>query len=299
MGILKCVGLKRELGTLNLGDISFELEPGYILGVIGANGAGKSTLLKCLMGGLSIPEEAEVELAGYSMQKEPEIAKQNMAFVLTDCPYVMQFSAEENRELLAPLYKNFSEEKFLHWLEHFQIDKEQPIGKLSKGGQIKFQLAFALSYDAKVYFMDEPSANLDVEFREEFYRIMRDIVADGEKSVVYVTQIVEELEGLADYLLWLDKGRQLLYLDMEEFRERFTITSGVRRSIDCIPKDILVGTKYGESHNEALLDNWQGELLFPLAKRPAKIEEVLYYFDKNPVSVKRLLIENNCKKCNL
>lgn len=295
MGILECRKIKRGLGRFVLGEISFELEPGYILGVIGSNGSGKSTLLRCLMGGPDLTETAEVSLAGYSMHTETAEAKKQMAFVLTDCPFAMGLSAAENVKLWAPLYDSFRLDTFHQWMKRFHVDEKKPLRKLSKGGQMRFQLAFALSYEAKVYFMDEPSANLDVEFREEFYRILRDIVSDGTKSVVYVTQLVEELEGLADYILWLEKGQKLLYLDIEELRARFTIASGLRRSIDCIPKNLLVGVKYSENHNEALLDNWQGELMLPLAKRPAKLEEILYYFDKNPASVSYFLMEHNEK----
>lgn len=295
MGILNCKRLKRSIGSLSLGEISFALEPGYILGVIGSNGAGKTTLLKCLMGGLSVPQQVRIELDGYSLAEEPVEAKKRMAFVLTDCPFVMGFSAAENVRLWAPLYDSFQMEVFHQWMEHFHLDEKCPLRKLSKGGQIKFQLAFALSYKANVYFVDEPSANLDVEFREEFYRIMRDIVSDGTKSVVYVTQLVEELEGLADYILWLEAGQELLYLDMEELLARFTIVSGLKRSIDCIPKNLRVGAKYGENHNEALLDNWQGELMLPLAGRRAKLEEILYYFSENPASIQYFLMEHNEK----
>lgn len=243
MKSISCKGLKKQIGELTLGEIAFELEPGYLLGVIGVNGAGKSTLLKCLMGGVKLPETAEITIDGYSIHEEIGQAKSRMAFVLTDCPFAMGLTVMENIKLFSPLYADFDTEGCMQRLMHFDVPQKRPLYRLSKGQQIRFQLAFALSYDAAVYFMDEPSANLDVEFREEFYGIMRDLISDGTKSVIYVTQLVEELDGLADYILWLDQGRQLLYQDMETLQERFTLVTGLKRSIDCIPKSLLVGAQ--------------------------------------------------------
>lgn len=182
-----------------------------------------------------------------------------------------------------------------HWMNHFKLNEKTPLHKLSKGQLMKFQLAFALSYEADIYFMDEPSANLDVEFRDEFYKIVRELISDGKKSVIYVTQLVEELDGLADYILWLDRGNQLLYTDIETMKERFQIVSGLERSIACIPYNLTVGKRYSENHNEALIDCWQGELMLPLEKRSAGIDEIMCYFSENPSRMKPLLQETKEK----
>lgn len=291
MKIVECRNLNKKLGNFQFHDVSFELEEGYIMGVIGVNGSGKSTLLKALMGSVSIPEQTEIWIDGYSLRENPKEAKQKLAFVLTDCPFAMGLTARENVQLFAPLYDTWNENRFTHWMQRFRLDEKMKIGKLSKGQQMKFQLAFALSYDARIYFMDEPSANLDVEFREEFYQIMREIVTDGDKSILYVTQLVEELDGLADYILWMDKGKSLLCMDMETLQERFQIVTDSECGIEYLPKKLIVGRKFRESHNEALIDTWKGKLLFPQTQRRAKVEEIMYYFMENPSSIQQFLLE--------
>lgn len=291
MKIIECRNLNKRVGNFQFKDISFDLEEGYIMGVIGVNGAGKSTLLKALMGSISVPEQTEIWIDGYSLRENPKEAKQKLAFVLTDCPFAMELTVQENVQLFAPLYDTWDEKKFEQWINRFGLDGKKKIGKLSKGQQMKFQLAFALSYDARIYFMDEPSANLDVEFREEFYQIMREIVTDADKSILYVTQLVEELDGLADYILWMDQGRNLLCMDMESLQDRFQIVTDTESGIEYLPKKLLIGKKCRESHNEALIDTWQGKLLFPQSQRRAKVEEIMYYFVENPSAIQQFLLE--------
>lgn len=299
MEVLNCQNLTRRVGNFELSDISFSLEPGYLLGVVGVNGSGKSTLLHYLMGGGSLRERTKITVAGCSMTDQPVEAKQHIAFVLNDCPFFMALSGRENMQIVSKLYPGFSKEKFMEWMEHFAVPAKRPLQRLSKGQQMKFQLAFALSYDADVYFMDEPSANLDVEFREEFYQIVRELIVDGKKSVVYVTQLVEELNGLADYILWMHQGKMLLYMDTESLQERFLVVTGPRRSIDSIPVNLVVGKKYGDSHNEALIDCFQGELMLPLERRRARIEEIMYYFEENPSSIRYFLMEHKEKQVHV
>lgn len=282
MDLLECDIPERKLNkdtadSFCLKDILFQLESGYIMGVIGENGAGKTTLLKCLMGGMHLSAEQKVTICGHSMMNDAREAKKHMAFVMAECPFPQQLSIRDNVKIFALLYENWDDKTFEKWSRHFALDENIPLKKLSKGQQIRFQLAFALSYDASLYFMDEPSGNLDVEFREEFYQILRELVSTGTKSVILATQLVEELDGLADYILWLNQGKQQLFLDMEQLQERFVIVSGLRQSIEAIPPKLLVGQRLTESHNEALIDEAQGKLMLPLKRRRARIEEIMFY----------------------
>lgn len=295
MEILKCANLNRRIGNFKFEDVSFELEAGYIMAVVGVNGAGKSTLLKCLMGAVELPKQTDVQIGGYSLWDNSREAKQSLAFVLTDCPFPMELTIRENVKLFAPLYDSWNMERYREWLVRFELNEKKQLQRLSKGELMRFQLAFALSYDAKVYFFDEPSANLDVEFRAEFYKIMRELVLDGDKSVVYVTQLVEELEGLADYILWLDKGKKLLCTDMEELQERFQIVTDLQGS-EQLFENLLVGTKYRESHREALADCSRGKLPDAWKRRRASVAEIMYYFAENPASVEYLTAGHNEKK---
>ena len=93
------------------------------------------------------------------------------------------------------------------------------------------QIAFALASGADVYLFDEPAGNLDVDFREKFNNLLRQLAYDENKTVLYATHIVEELECMADRILWLDKesgekgkkGIQKFFGTIDELRDSYRI----------------------------------------------------------------------------
>ena len=217
--LLECKNVTKKIGNFTLSNIHFALEPGYILGVVGRNGAGKSTLLRILLGSYLLTNpydndyvktvdvinmaksKGDVLIGETSVKMEPGAYKEQIAFVLNDSPFDMRLSALDNGTLYGGYYKTFQRDVYKSWLFKFEVPLRIPLCKLSKGQQIKQQLAFALSYEAKLYIFDEPAGNLDVAFRKTFYKQRRGIREDGTKSVVYVSHFVEEMEEFADYLL--------------------------------------------------------------------------------------------------
>ena len=104
-------------------------------------------------------------------------------------------------------------ELYLNYIEEFGLDKKQKYKKLSKGMKTRTQLAFALSHNAKLFLFDESTAGLDKHFREKFLKLCTDLVADGEKSILIATHITEELDRIADYIAYMQKGRMLFYTE--------------------------------------------------------------------------------------
>ncbi len=88
------------------------------------------------------------------------------------------------------------------------MERRKKYKKLSKGEKLKFAFAFALAHHPKLLLLDEPGANFDQTFREEFHHILREFTADGTKSVILSTHITSDVDRFADYLLLLKKGRQ-------------------------------------------------------------------------------------------
>ena len=230
--ILECQNVSKSFKEFRLTDINFSLEPGYILGLIGENGAGKSTLVQLILGGYRMDKvttmagrkgvnetsqfaTGEIKVAGNSMRYYPNLAKEEMAYVLNKCPFSMVMTPKENAKLYGTCYKSWKQEVFERYCETYQVPLNKPLRKLSKGQQIMFQLAFALSHDAKLYVMDEPTGNLDVNHHQIFLDKMQELVEDGTRSVVYVTHQLEDLEQIGDYILLLHEGKQGVYEDKE------------------------------------------------------------------------------------
>lgn len=289
---LQCSHVTKSYPDFTLKDINFSLEAGYIIGVIGKNGSGKTTLLKCLLD--SIPSEGEWFMEGESRESDRRSFKQKLAYVLNQTPFPEGMTVEECGRYYGGWYQGFDGKQYLALLQEYGISKKQKIGKLSQGQKIRQQLAFALSYDAKLYVMDEPDSSLDVKFRESFYEDVRQLIASGTKSVLYASHLVEEMEIFADYILWLSGGELRTLGTMEEIRERYCI---LEDSEEVLKKELgedwweahKVGSLVNEHHQEFLVDfvcrnvgpergavlqKMEGRVRFP------KLKEIMYFVEK-------------------
>jgi len=213
--------------------------------------------------------------------------KKQFAYVSHENPFLDSYKVKELGELYGCYYDGFTMKRYLENLKRFEIPVKSAIVNLSKGQQIKVQLAFALSLDVKVYIFDEPTGNLDVEFRDEFYQIIRELMADGEKSVIYASHLVEELEEIADYILWLHKeenvGKVKFFGTTETLREQYRMLEGSQDVLAGIAKEKIVGGRNRENHGEWLvrfegLTKEQGSI----ARYP-DLKEIMYYEEKGEV----------------
>lgn len=298
--LLECRCIRKHAGSFILSDIQFDLEPGYILGVVGKNGAGKSTLMRILRGSYlltgsyadhydDVAERTQgsgdcgnVKLQGISINTDPKAYKEKIACVLQDSPFDLRLSAVDNGKLYGSYYAAFRQDKYVNWLSKLDVPAKVPLCRLSKGEQIKQQLAFALSYDAKLYLFDEPAGNLDVAFRKEFYEQIRKLVEDDSKGVIYVSHLVDEMEQFADYLLWIEEGKQKYFGSVEEFREQFQLVEGTIPEYQKQLQDTLVGSRIRENHQEILVRKKREELPPALQSisRYASLREILYYMSR-------------------
>lgn len=299
--IFSCRHITQEFEHFKLADITFALEAGCILGVIGRNGSGKTTLLRTLMGMQSTQGDAKI--LGYSLQKDEKEYKKRIAYVLNESPFRMNVNALTNGRLFGRYYDSFDLERYKELLERYEILEHpeklqsvrqgkkniQALNRLSQGQQIQQQLAFALSYDASVYFMDEPTGNLDVEFRDTFYEEIRKLVSDERKSVIYASHLIEEMEYFADYILWLREQNGIsqiyFYGTVDELRDRYRIIEAEDEVLRGIPSERILGGRKETNHNEWLINVEQYELPASIRKcvRYPELKEIMYYVEKGEV----------------
>ena len=116
---------------------------------------------------------------------------------------------------------------------------KKKLKKLSKGTVIKFQLAFALSHDAKLFIMDEPASGLDPVFRRELTEIMYDAILNGDKSILFSTHLTEDIDMIADYITLIDAGKQIVSISKEELFDQYRLIKGTKEQISMIDSDII------------------------------------------------------------
>lgn len=274
----KSVNFQEERKSFTLSDFNFVIEPGYILGVVGKNGAGKTTLIRTILG-LYKPNEGTITVAGYDRVTEAVNAKKNMAFITDECLFPLDLSPKAIGKTFGPLYDGFDYKKYEGYCKRFGLSMKKNIRYQSKGMRVKMQLAFCLSYEATLYVFDEPSAGLDPIFRKELLDLFFEIIEDGTKSIILSTHLTEDLDRIADYILYVEDGKQNFFMEKEELISRFRMIKGSRGQVNYYNK-YVVGRKDEDIFSEALvlLPEEDFEFRVPVQVSQPKIEDIMVYY---------------------
>jgi ABC-2 type transport system ATP-binding protein len=198
-------------------NLTLSIEEGNIYGLLGKNGAGKSTLLKNLIG-LLFPVRGRILVNGFVPKKRQPSFLQTIYFIPEEV-YVPSLTIKGYRNLFAPFYPNFDNDRFLAYLEELDVRDEEKLNRLSFGQQKKFIIAFALACNTKVLIMDEPTNGLDIPSKIQFRKLMASVM-DDERIIIISTHQVRDLDNLIDKIIIVDNGSLLLNASIEEISDK-------------------------------------------------------------------------------
>lgn len=223
--ILEIKNLSKSYNSFNLDDVNFSLEEGYIMGFIGPNGAGKTTTIKLIMN-LIKKSAGEIKIFGLdNITNEKEI-KNRIGFVYDDCNFYENLSIKDNAMLISDFYDNWNWSEFDKYLEKFKLDKKQKFRELSKGMKSKFAISAALSHDAELLIMDEPTSGMDPIFRQEIINMLQEYIEDGKRSILFSTHIISDIEKMADYITFINEGRIVFSEEKNVLEDKYRIVKG-------------------------------------------------------------------------
>jgi len=201
-----------------LAGISFTIEPGQIVALLGPNGSGKTTTFKCILGVTGF--DGSIEIAGRPVKTQGKDARrligylpQTPAFDPGDTPIgVLRFLAD---------LKGADRRRVDLLLERVDLTDERlmKVGEISGGMRQRLALAAALLSDPPVLLLDEPTANLDTDSRKQFRMLLAELRQEG-KTVLLSTHFIEGLQGLADRLIVLKQGRVVLDIAADELEKK-------------------------------------------------------------------------------
>ncbi len=223
--ILSVANLTKRYPSFTLDNVSFDIPKGVIVGFIGQNGAGKSTTLKCIMR-TTLADDGRVLVFGKDMERYELESKQHIAFSTGTFEYYRGEKLQKIADVYKTFYDNWDNDDFLRYCDKFHLQLDKRVKELSAGMKVKFALALALSHNAKLFIFDEPTSGLDPIAREELLDVFRDIVFDGNKSILFSTHITSDLDKCADYILFIAKGKMLLYKAKDELVEGHALIKG-------------------------------------------------------------------------
>lgn len=215
MPILECKQLSKSYGKAPaLENVSFAIEPGRIVGLLGPNGSGKTTLIK-LANGLLTPDSGEILIDGAAPGRETHTV---VSYLPERTAIPIWMSAGQLMDFYQDFYRDFRRQTAEEMLRHLDIRPTQRIRQMSKGTREKVQLIMVMSRSAKLYLLDEPIGGVDPATRDY---ILTTIISNynPEASVILSTHLIADVEKVLDEVVFIDKGHLVLQSSVDQIRE--------------------------------------------------------------------------------
>jgi ABC-2 type transport system ATP-binding protein len=211
----KSFGPKRVLD-----DVSFAVQPGDVVGVLGKNGAGKTTLLE-LMLGFTPASTGSVRIFGHDSYRMPADAKARVGFVPQQDELLSPLSAGDQIRLISSFYKEWDHALIERLCAEWGVDPKARVRGMSVGERQKLSILLALGHRPAILILDEPVASLDPIARRQFLEQIVEVASDGARSVVFSSHIVSDIERLASRIWILKEGRFYWNGDLDSLKESF------------------------------------------------------------------------------
>lgn len=215
MPILECKQLSKSYGKAPaLENVSFAIEPGRIVGLLGPNGSGKTTLIK-LANGLLTPDSGEILIDGAAPGRETHAV---VSYLPERTAIPIWMSAGQLMDFYQDFYRDFRRQTAEEMLRHLDIRPTQRIRQMSKGTREKVQLIMVMSRSAKLYLLDEPIGGVDPATRDY---ILTTIISNynPEASAILSTHLIADVEKVLDEVVFIDKGHLVLQSSVDQIRE--------------------------------------------------------------------------------
>lgn len=213
-----------------LSDISFKLNKGKIIGLLGKNGMGKSTIIK-LLNGLLTPTSGEVLINN----EAPGVESKRIISYLPERSYLdKNMSVDEIIKFFSLFYDDFNAVKARNLLTDLNLNGTDNLNKMSKGMLEKLQLALVMSRDADLYVLDEPLGGVDPATRDYILDTILTNFKDG-ASILISTHLISDIEKILDDVIFVDKGKIILSKSADELRNDYneSIDEIFRRMFKC------------------------------------------------------------------
>lgn len=220
MRLLDVKGLTKKYPKFTLSDISFSLEQGRIMGLIGKNGAGKSTTLKSILN-MVRPNNGIIQMMGLDFQQEEERCKQEIGVVLGSIQFYQTKKLQTITDVTKRFYKNWDDTSYVKYMSMFELDDQKQVKQLSEGMKVKYLIALALSHNARLLIFDEPTSGLDPVAREDLLELFQQLVQDGTRSILFSTHITSDLDKCADDITYIKNGKMIASASKEKFIQSF------------------------------------------------------------------------------
>ena len=266
MNILEVRNLNKTYKDFQLKDVNLTIPKGYIMWFVGQNGAGKTSTIN-LINHICKCDSGSIKIDGISYADDPVRYKESIAYFGDECYFTKGLKVKNVKQTLKEFYPTFDSEKFDSLIENYNLPINKNIINFSRGMKVKLMFATVFSRDAKLLILDEATNGLDPVVREQLMGELQKYIENGERSILFSTHVLSDLEEIADYITFIDNGRIILQKPKDEMLEEYMIIKGDYGNLTEQQKKYLIGVENKNYGFEALIEsnnaqNFDGQFVF-------------------------------------
>ncbi|MCH5167048.1 MAG: ABC transporter ATP-binding protein [Erysipelotrichales bacterium] len=252
--ILEVKDLSKRYDDFELKNISFNLPKGMIMGLIGENGAGKTTTIKAILDIIK-DYKGNIKIFGLSNRKDDKRIKEDIGVVLDDMFFPEILTPTDINSVMKDTFKNWDSDLYFKYLNDFSLPKSKQVKTFSRGMRKKLEIAVAISHHPKLLILDEPTSGLDPIARNEVIDIFQDFIQNEECSILISSHITTDLEHIADYITFINKGEILLSKTKDELLDNYGIVKCTEKEFKNFDNKDYIRYKKNKYDYEVLVEN--------------------------------------------
>lgn len=280
--VIDCRNITHYYGNrLIFRDLSFQVEKGKILGLLGKNGTGKTTIINILNGFLR-PTRGAAYVLGENVNQMRPTTKGRIGLLLEQHiqhPYMNVYQIER---FYSKFYPNWNAQAYYNLISKLKITSRQPISTMSCGQRSQVALGLIFAQDPELLILDDFSMGLDPGYRRLFIENLKEFVSDGTRTVFLTSHIIQDMEMLIDDCIVFDYGRTILHKPTSEILDTFH-----RFKFKTQAKMVRSTPKF--LNPEHIGDHWE----FYSFEDPAKISLIIQdEYDATDIVVENLSLED-------
>jgi ABC-2 type transport system ATP-binding protein len=214
--VIECRNLTHYFGSKPaLQDVSWKVEPGRVCGLLGRNGAGKTTTINILNSFLT-PTAGRCLLLGEDVHRLSPGVKARIGYLIEGHIQYGFFNIHQLERFYAPFYERWDPTVYFHLMDKLDISANQRVATMSCGQRSQVALGLVLAQNPDLIIFDDYSMGLDPGYRRLFIEVIRDYAADGKRTILLTSHIIQDLERLIQDCIIYQRGKVLV--DMEASR---------------------------------------------------------------------------------
>lgn len=272
-------GLTKTYPDFTLDNVSFAVPSGSIVGLIGENGAGKSTTINAALG-LIQKEAGQVSILG--KEKIDDDTKERIGVVFDGSNYPEILSPKKINRIMKNIYRSWNEQIYFRLLKQFSLPLDKQVKQFSKGMKMKLAISAAFSHQSNLLILDEATSGLDPVMRDDILDMLLEFVQEEERSILVSSHITSDLEKIADYIVFIHKGKVVFSKPKDALMEQYGMIKCGTAQFEALDKADITAYRKMDYEWQVLITNREKmERKYPKAMIiPATIDEIMLLYIK-------------------